>query len=275
MLSSVRAMLDQEWSTKMLRDYQSGETALLDQIFKELVEIGIVQFVREGAPSDVALLCELLGSRLLPGPVITTLAVNRATKTDSALQSMKNPKISFSCSDIVPEANQCDYAIFKGNLYAREQISLAAVESLDSSLHFFKATPKSSGERIELGEPDLLLVVIGQLIGSGEECVNMTRNYAKMRNAFGKPIGSFQAVKHKLVDSAISVEMCRSLYLGKAESSSLDATILAYVSKRISRVITDAIQIHGGVGFTTDVDLHLHLRRVVGLSKLFGHVAMS
>lgn len=267
MLSSVRAMLEQKWSTKLLRNYESGgDFSIVDRIFKDLEDIGVFQFVRDGPPGDVALLCELLGSKLLPGIVVSTLAAIRAAKS---LDFEKTPRVSISLSDIVPEATECDYVIVNGSLYKKDQVSLTPLESLDPSLRFFKAVPKQNGESIEVSIPDLLLVVVGQVIGSGEECIRLTRDYAKVRTAFGKPIGSFQAVKHKLVDAAISVELCKSLYLGKAGDSALDTSVLKYASKKVSSAITDAIQIHGGIGFTSDVDLHLHLRRVITISKLF------
>ncbi|MGI0090530.1 MAG: acyl-CoA dehydrogenase family protein [Nitrososphaerales archaeon] len=283
-LASVQGSLERKWSSKKLRKYgEDGDFGILEGISEDLSEIGVYEFVRNGAPRDVALLCELLGKNLLPGITASTLAANRGIKGHGVEEkplfagfSDKNPpRISFSLSNIVPDPAYADIVMIGNLLYKKEDVALTQLNSLDGTMKFFRAIPKVPGQKVDLSYSDALLVIVAQIVGSGEECVNTATNYAKHRNAFGRPIGSFQAVKHKLVDSAISIELCRSLYLGMIEDHTLGEQALRYSSRRVSRAITDAIQIHGGVGFTTDVDLHLHLRRVIALSKIYARESSS
>lgn len=274
-LSTVKELLDQNWSSKKLRRFENGEADLLDQVDNDLKNIGIPQFVRDGGSRDVAQLSELLGRKLLPGLTVSTLAAIRGIidfeSTVSGLSSKRDPRISFSFLDIVPDPEHSELILIRDRIYRKEDVALTPLSSLDGTMLFFRAKPSTPGQRINLNESEVLSMIIAQIVGSGEECVTIASNYAKYRQAFGKPIGSFQAVKHKLVDCAISVELCRSLCLGMEGGTGVTSSTMKYVSKKISRVISDTIQVHGGVGFTRDVDLHIHLRRVISLSKLFSN----
>jgi alkylation response protein AidB-like acyl-CoA dehydrogenase len=96
-------------------------------------------------------------------------------------------------------------------------------------------------------------------------------SYAGQREQFGAPIGSFQAVKHHCADMAVAVEAGRATLW--AAALALDTTAgaertwaasaaAAYAKSAAARVAGNALQVHGGIGFTWEHDLHLFLRRI-------------
>lgn len=115
-------------------------------------------------------------------------------------------------------------------------------------------------------------------VGGAEACLEMARDYALERYAFGRPIGSFQAIKHKLADMYVALELARSNALYGAWALTEDATDLALAAATARVSATEAfhlaskenIQTHGGVGFTWDVDCHLFYRRSKQLGLVIG-----
>jgi len=107
-------------------------------------------------------------------------------------------------------------------------------------------------------------------IGAAARLLEMTVEYAGQREQFGAPIGSFQAVKHHCADMAVGVEAGRatlwaaaaSLDADAARSSHLVSAAVAYAKNAASEVAGTALQVHGGIGFTWEHDLHLFLRRI-------------
>jgi len=108
-------------------------------------------------------------------------------------------------------------------------------------------------------------------LGAAARLLDMTVEYAGQREQFGAPIGSFQAVKHHCADMAVAVEAARaSLWAGAlaldtvagAARSRAASAAAAYAKSAASRVAGDALQVHGGIGFTWEHDLHLLLRRI-------------
>ncbi len=119
-------------------------------------------------------------------------------------------------------------------------------------------------------------------LGGAQACLDMAREYAMERYAFGRPIGSFQALKHRMADMFTAVELARSnCYYGAwALSSDSDELPLAACNARISATeaygfcAEENLQIHGGVGFTWEYDCHLYLRRAKLLALSLGPVGL-
>jgi alkylation response protein AidB-like acyl-CoA dehydrogenase len=115
-------------------------------------------------------------------------------------------------------------------------------------------------------------------VGGAEACLHMARDYALERYAFGRPIGSFQAIKHKLADIYVALELARSNAYYGAWSLSTDAVDLSLAAATARVSATEAfhlaskenIQTHGGVGFTWDLDCHLFYRRSKQLGLAIG-----
>ncbi len=115
-------------------------------------------------------------------------------------------------------------------------------------------------------------------VGGADACLQMAKDYAQERFAFGRPIGSFQAIKHKLADIYVALELARSNAYYGAWALGADATDLALAAATVRVSATEAfhlaskenIQTHGGIGFTWDVDCHLFYRRSKQLGLAIG-----
>jgi alkylation response protein AidB-like acyl-CoA dehydrogenase len=126
---------------------------------------------------------------------------------------------------------------------------------------------------------DLATVALcAEQVGGAQRCLDLSVAYAKQRQQFGRPIGSFQAIKHKCANMLLLVESARSAayYAGWAAAEgepdlpALAALAKAYGSEAYFRCAAEAIQIHGGVGFTWEYDPHLHFKRARASEALLG-----
>ena len=108
-----------------------------------------------------------------------------------------------------------------------------------------------------------------EMLGAADHVLSMTVDYAKDRVQFGKPIGSFQAVKHMLADALVDVEGMRSTAYYAAWCAAADdrdrslasSMAKAWCSDASRRVMAAGLQVHGGIGFTWEHDMHLYVKR--------------
>lgn len=115
-------------------------------------------------------------------------------------------------------------------------------------------------------------------VGAAEHCLDVTVAYAKERVQFGRPIGSFQALKHRLADAYVLVESARSAALGAAfataagspELTRCAAVAQSACSEAFSAVAGEMIQLHGGIGITWEHEAHRYFKRAHGSAQLFG-----
>jgi alkylation response protein AidB-like acyl-CoA dehydrogenase len=126
---------------------------------------------------------------------------------------------------------------------------------------------------------DLAAVALAaEQVGGAQKVLEMSVEYAKLRVQFGRPIGSFQAIKHKCADMLLQVESAKSAayYAGWAAAEDSDelpvAACLAksYCSEAYFYAAAENIQIHGGIGFTWEHPAHLYLKRAKSSEVLFG-----
>jgi len=115
-------------------------------------------------------------------------------------------------------------------------------------------------------------------VGGAQKCLDMAVEYAKARVQFGRPIGSFQAIKHKCADMLVDVESAKSAayYAGWAVTAGDDEVAIvaplakSFCSEAYFRCAAENIQIHGGIGFTWEHDAHLYFKRAKTDELLFG-----
>ncbi|MFS8198364.1 acyl-CoA dehydrogenase family protein [Streptomyces sp. CWNU-52B] len=115
-------------------------------------------------------------------------------------------------------------------------------------------------------------------VGGAEQCLDMAVEYAGRRTQFGRTIGSFQAVKHRCADMLARVESARSVthhLVSAVESDAPDLAVAVSLAKSfcadaVTSCASDALQIHGGIGFTWEHDIHLYLKRARATAHLFG-----
>jgi len=128
---------------------------------------------------------------------------------------------------------------------------------------------------------DVGIALCAESVGACDRALHMATEYAKDRVQFDRPIATFQAIRHKLVDMLHQLELARVATHYAAWASSVDdpqreaATAIAkgFVGEAAAMITGENIQVHGGVGFTWDVDCHLLFRRVKANDVLFGRQA--
>jgi alkylation response protein AidB-like acyl-CoA dehydrogenase len=140
-------------------------------------------------------------------------------------------------------------------------------------------TPPTAGQAAVSGLLARGAVLISaDSVGVGERLLEMSVEYARLRVQFGRPIGSFQAIKHKCANMRMWLQASKAAtyYAAMAVAAGADdaaeaASIAkAYTSEAIPTLAGEALQLHGGIGFTWEHDLHLYLRRAKANQMLFG-----
>jgi alkylation response protein AidB-like acyl-CoA dehydrogenase len=124
-------------------------------------------------------------------------------------------------------------------------------------------------------------MLCAECVGGAHRVLDMSVDYAKERMQFGRPIGSFQAVKHRCADMLVDVEMARSaMYYAAWAASEEDPELplassvaKAYCGDAYMRVASSGIQVHGGIGFTWEHDMHLYFKRAKANEMLLGDPA--
>ncbi|WP_327693434.1 acyl-CoA dehydrogenase family protein [Streptomyces sp. NBC_00459] len=129
---------------------------------------------------------------------------------------------------------------------------------------------------------DLVAVALAaEQVGGAQACLDAAVRYARIRVQFGRPIGSFQAVKHKCADMLLQVEAARSaayramsVAAGEPDELPVSAALAAaYCADAFTHAAKENIQIHGGIGYTWEHDAHLYLKRAKSSEQLFGSPA--
>jgi alkylation response protein AidB-like acyl-CoA dehydrogenase len=126
-----------------------------------------------------------------------------------------------------------------------------------------------------------IALLTAEQAGAAQRCLDMAVDYAKLRVQFGRPIGSFQAIKHKCADMLLEVESAKSAarYAAWAaaenpEELPIAASVAkAYCSEALFHVAAENIQVHGGIGFTWEHDAHLYFRRAKASELMLGDPA--
>lgn len=155
----------------------------------------------------------------------------------------------------------------------------------------FRDVTVASGQRLGNGDaaaPAVLrgldrarIALAAEALGGAEQILEMTTEYAKQRVQFGRPIGSFQALKHRLADMMVEVEAAKSAAWyaacvadeGSEELAEAAAIAKSYCCDAFFGCAANAIQLHGGIGFTWDHDAHLYFKRARATATLLGSPA--
>lgn len=165
-------------------------------------------------------------------------------------------------------------------------VEISPVPTLDGTRNLADVTlNNATGESLDGGDAHslapllpALVCLAAEMLGGLDACLEMATNYAKVRHQFGRPIGSFQAIKHKCADMLVATQSARSLVdyaAWTAESSPTDLPVAAAAAKAFCgdayfRAAGENIQIHGGIGFTWEHDAQLYFKRAKASQVLLG-----
>ncbi len=173
------------------------------------------------------------------------------------------------------------------HLVPRADVQLTRHESCDQLRHLFAVswTPTSTTRVGTLPSSTLArgaVLAAAQLVGLGQRCIDLAVAHAKERVQFGKPIGSYQAVKHLLATAQVKVEFARPVVQAAAAELHLE-TLAARARVAHAKIVAAeaaevaahaAVQVHGAMGMTWEVELHLFLKRALALRHAWGTPAL-
>jgi len=224
------------------------------------------------------------------GAGVPTPSTIKATVTDGKLTGGKVPVADGDVADlaIVLARSGSDFGLFLVDLKG-PGITRKAVETVDPTrsharIDFNKAPAEplgAAGEGWRLAEALLdraAILFAFEQVGGAQACLDMATDYAKNRYTFGRAIGSYQAIKHKLVNIYVDLELARAnAYYGAwalgtnaAELPVAAAAARVAASEAFNHAARETIQTHGGMGFTWEHDCHLFYRRAKLLSLTIG-----
>lgn len=280
-----------------VRAWATGDTAPGRKVWAQLAELGVTALAVperfdgvDAHPVDLVVALERLGRWCVPGPVTESVAVAPVLVSgDERCAALSTGELiaTVALPPQVPRAVDADTAGLVLLADTGGQVSEAAVgerhESVDPTRRLFDVTATGAAwnadvvRAYEFGA----LATAAQLIGAGQALLNAAVDYAKQRAQFGRLIGSYQAIKHKLADVHIAVELARPLVYGAALSLAADSPDTARDVSAAKAAASDAallaarsaLQTHGAIGFTAEHDLSLWLLRVQALRPAWGDPA--
>ncbi|MDG4669050.1 acyl-CoA dehydrogenase family protein [Mycobacterium sp. 236(2023)] len=157
--------------------------------------------------------------------------------------------------------------------YARMQF-----ESVDVDESAAVGTAEQTAAIIERQRQIALVLQCAEIVGILDSVLAMTNQWLSDRHSFGRPLSSYQALKHRAADMKLWFEACRGTTAGAVkavaerspEAPMLASVAKAYVAERAPVMLQECVQLHGGIGVTWEHDLHLYLRRVALYRAVFG-----
>ncbi|WP_319449282.1 MULTISPECIES: acyl-CoA dehydrogenase family protein [unclassified Mycobacterium] len=273
--------------------WAAGDTGPGRKVWSTLAELGVTALVVperydgiEAHPVDLVVALERLGYFGVPGPVTESVAVAPillANDERAAALASGELIVTVAMPPHVPRAVDADTAgliLVAADGEVRDGTAGAEHASVDPARRLFEvsgsgdALPADTALAFEFGA----LATAAQLVGAGQAMLDGSVEYAKQRSQFGRVIGSYQAIKHKLADVYIAVELARPLVYGAALSLAEGSPDAARDVSAAAAAAADAallsarssLQAHGAIGFTQEHDLSLLLLRVQALRSSWG-----
>ncbi|MED5814081.1 acyl-CoA dehydrogenase [Mycolicibacterium sp. 050232] len=291
--ASIDAALSAADVPAAVRAWGDGDTGPGRKVWAQLTDLGVTALLVpekydgiEAHPVDLVVALERLGYWAVPGPVTESIAVAPILLADDERSGALASGELIATVAMPPQAPRAVNADFAGlTLLAGDgQVGDATVgaghDSVDPARKLFDVTAAGDTQAADTARAYEfgVLATAAQLVGAGQAMLDQSVEYAKQRAQFGRIIGSYQAIKHKLADVLIAVELARPLVYGAALSlaegspetardisaakvAAADAALLAARS---------ALQTHGAIGFTQEHDLSLSLLRVQALRSAWG-----
>ena len=280
-----------------MRAWAAGDTGPGRKVWARLADLGVTALAVperfdgiDAHPVDLVVAFERLGRWCVPGPVTESIAVAPLLLAeDQRCAALANGELiaTVALPPQVPRATDADTAgltlLADLDGTVREASAGGQHESVDPSRRLFDVSAEGSTWQADVARAYEFgaLTTAAQLVGAGQALLDAAVDYAKQRAQFGRVIGSYQAIKHKLADVHIALELARPLVYGAAlsladrspdtardvsaaKASASDAALLAARS---------ALQTHGAIGFTAEHDLSLWLLRVQALRSAWGDPA--
>jgi len=299
LVRTARSMLAKECPSSLVRAAAEDRSAA-DGLWRHLLDW---RSLADAPLTDLCLFLEETGAVLAPGPFLVTTALFQPLVRAGGVELDEDAvgTVALAGADgewtvgadgvrtFVLEADVVDHVavVIPGPaVLVTDRLPAQEVVTLDASRRVFEvAVPEGLDGAVALA-PEALTGVLergyvalaAEMVGTAQWMLDATVEHAKARVQFDRPIGSFQAVQHKLADMALALERARGAvyYAAMAlDAEDPDRHRAAHVAKAAAgeaarRCAKDGIQLHGGIGYTWEHDLHLHIRRAYASEHLLG-----
>ena len=297
---TARDLLASRFKLEKLRELAESRS-YADDAWKEVSELGwpgIFIAEEHGGQGlgvlELVILLEELGYVLAPMPFLSNAAAGLILQDAGATDRLEGVAsgeargavgvVKDGRANLVPDAEEADFIILldgtEATLVERADAQVEAIDAIDPTRRY-AAVSASGGESlgdVSRGRDLIALAAAAELVGISQRALEMAVEYAKDRKQFDRPIGAYQAVSHACAEMLKQVEGSRSLvyYAGWAADAAPDEFSLAasmakaYASDAGWQVTASALQVHGGIGFTWEHDLHWFLKRAKTDGVLFG-----
>ena len=305
--STAHDFLAARYKSEKLRELaESGEYD--DAIWTEIAELGWPGIFVEEAQGgqdlgmvELTIVQEELGYALAPTPFFSNAAAGLMLAHAGSDEQRERwlPGIASGeargtvavvrdgVAPLVPDADTAELIVFVENgtatVVETGSVSAERADTIDSTRRFFRVEAGGNGGETLDGDVGgawqrIEIALAAELVGVAQRTMEMAVEYAKERQQFGRPIGAYQAVSHRCAQMLLETEGARActLYASWAadhepESLPLAASMAkAYAADAGWRVTASALQVHGGIGFTWEHDLHFFLKRARTNGALFG-----
>ena len=130
--------------------------------------------------------------------------------------------------------------------------------------------PADAAPRLATALDDAVVVLTAEQVGAAAAALEITVEYTKLRHQFGRPIGSFQVLKHRMADLHVLLEAARSAAYAAGDGALHPSVAKVYCSEAFQSIAAEMIQLHGGIAITWEHDAHLYFKRAHGSTALFG-----
>lgn len=291
--SSIDAALGAANVPAAVRAWGAGDVDPGRKVWATLADLGVTALAVaeeydgiDAHPVDLVVAAERLGYWGVPGPVTESIAVAPILLAgDGRSADLASGELiaTVAMAPHAPRAVDADTAgviLVAGDGTVTDGEAGEAHGSVDPTRRLFDVSPTGdtrsadTARAFEFGA----LITAAQLVGAGQAMLDASVAYAKQRSQFGRLIGSYQAIKHKLADVHIAVEMARPLVYGAALSLADGNADTARDVSAAKAAASDAallsarssLQTHGAIGFTQEHDLSLLLVRVQALRSAWG-----
>ncbi|OBF94666.1 acyl-CoA dehydrogenase [Mycobacterium sp. 852014-52450_SCH5900713] len=288
--ASIDAALGAADLPGVIRAWSAGDTAPGRKVWGQLADLGVTALAVpekfdgiEAHPVDLVVALERLGRWCVPGPVAESIAVAPVllASDDQAERCAALASGELVATVALPphtpravDAGTAGLVLVATDEGVAEATPGDRHESVDPSRPLYDVTPTGRAWQADLGRAYEFgaLATAAQLVGAAEALLRDTVDYAKQRSQFGRVIGSYQAIKHKLADVHIAIELARPLLYGAALSLEPRDVSAAKAAASEAGLLAarSALQTHGAIGFTQEHDLSLWLLRVQALRSAWG-----
>jgi alkylation response protein AidB-like acyl-CoA dehydrogenase len=289
---TVAALVDKHASPAAVREAMASERGYDESLWKLLCEqVGAAALVvpeelggAGGELADAAVVLEELGKALVPTPLLATTLAEMALlaadepDADTLERLAEGTSIGTVVFDptYVVNGDVADVVIAADGTTLTRWTTFTAqrVETMDQTRRLARVEASETtavGADPGLAETAAILLAAEQ-IGAATKCLDLTVEYTKDRVQFGRPIGSFQALKHRMADLYVAVQSARAVVNEAIAEPSPTSAALARVSasEAFSKVAAEAVQMHGGIAITWEHDIQLYFKRAHGSAQLLG-----